>query len=110
MIPLFGDGLEVGYDEVEAISLLGMGGKMISKILNEGKDKLKTIKFILVSPQSSFKETITTLNKLGHKNIDGKYILEKRYYTYYYLKKVMKYLMNMKQVMVNIHLIIKINY
>ncbi len=80
VIPLYGDGLEILPNDVETISILGMGGLTINRILTKNMDKLKNIKYILVSPQSSIHLTIKTLNDLGYKNIKGKYIFETRYY------------------------------
>ena len=80
VIPLFGDGLSILPSDVDTISILGMGGITINKILTRDKSKLNKIKYILVSPQSSYHLVIKTLNNLGYKNIDGKYIFETHYY------------------------------
>ena len=87
VIPLYGDGLDILPSDVDTIALLGMGGLTINKILNENIQKLDQIKYILISPQSSIQETIKNLNKIGYKNIKGKYILETRYYPILLYKK-----------------------
>ena len=82
VVPLFGDGLNVYNSNINinTISILGMGGKTICKILLNNLKLLDNIKYILVSPQSSKEEVISLLNKIGYKNINGKYIFETRYY------------------------------
>lgn len=87
VIPLFGDGLDILPSDVETLSILGMGGNTISKILLDGKNKLSNIKYILVSPQSSTKLVIHTLNDLGFKNTNGKYIFESHYYPILFYEK-----------------------
>ena len=87
VIPLLGDGLDILPSNVETISILGMGGNTIAKILTKDKSKLDNIKYILVSPQSSYPLVIKTLNELGYSNIAGKYIYETHYYPILLFKK-----------------------
>lgn len=78
--PVFADGLDLLPDEVNTVSLLGMGGKTISEILLKDPKKLRHVDTILVEPQSQVTLTIAALEELGYKNDEGKYVFEKRYY------------------------------
>lgn len=87
VIPLLGDGLDILPSSVDTLSILGMGGNTITKILTKDISKLANIKYILVSPQSSYPLVIKTLNELGYTNINGKYIFETHYYPILLFKK-----------------------
>ena len=57
-----------------------MGGRTIEKILIEGEEKLKKIKYLIISPQSDFYLPITFLYNHGFIDDAGTYIFEKHYY------------------------------
>lgn len=46
------DGLEKLEEIPDVLTICGMGGRLISRILQEGREKLRRIKEIIVSPQS----------------------------------------------------------
>lgn len=80
VIPLFLDGIKDIPDDIECVYILGMGGRTIEKILIEGEEKLKKIKYLIISPQSDFYLPITFLYNHGFIDDAGTYIFEKHYY------------------------------
>lgn len=46
------DGLTGLTEQCDAVTICGMGGRLIRKILTQGRDKLSAVKQIIVSPQS----------------------------------------------------------
>lgn len=77
---IFLDGIKDMPSEIKSVVILGMGGDTIYKILNEGKSKLSSIDEIIIEPQSSFIKPISFLYENNFKNVDGKFIFERKYY------------------------------
>lgn len=74
---LFGDGLEVYQENIKQVVIAGMGGRLISKILDEGKIHLASIEHLILEPQTDEGEMRRCLNDLKWKQIYGVYIKEK---------------------------------
>lgn len=74
---LFGDGLEVYQENIKQVVIAGMGGRLISKILDEGKIHLASIERLILEPQTDEDEMRRCLNDLKWKQIYGVYIKEK---------------------------------
>ena len=77
---IFTDGIDILPEDVTMLSLLGMGGKTIFEILSRHHEKLEQIEYILIEPQSETDLPISFLNQNGYENVQGKYVLETRYY------------------------------
>lgn len=80
VVPLLQDGISYLPKNVDSIIILGMGGITIRNILSANKSFPKQIKYLIVEPQSDFKETISYLLNLGYENDNGLFVFEKRYY------------------------------
>ena len=74
---LFGDGLEFYQENIKQVVIGGMGGRLISKILDEGKIHLASIERLILEPQTDEDEMRRCLNDLKWKQIYGVYIKEK---------------------------------
>lgn len=74
---LFGDGLEVYQENIKQVVIAGMGGRLISKIFDEGKIHLASIERLILEPQTDEDEMRRCLNDLKWKQIYGVYIKEK---------------------------------
>ena len=74
---LFGDGLEVYQENIKQVVIAGMGGRLISMILDEGKIHLASIERLILEPQTDEGEMRRCLNDLKWKQIYGVYIKEK---------------------------------
>ena len=56
------DGISFLPEEVDCLTILGMGGRTICGILERGKKNLANVKDLIVSPQSCVEETIEKVN------------------------------------------------
>lgn len=84
---IFTDGIDILPQDVNALILLGMGGKTIFDILSRHEEKLSQIEYILMEPQSETKLPISYVLQQGYENISGCYVFEKRYYPLMLFKK-----------------------
>jgi len=74
-----GDGIDKIDDEVDVLVISGMGGKLISSILQ--KDSLRNIKRVILQPNIDSSIVRSTMNKLGFKIIDELVLKDaKKYY------------------------------
>ncbi len=78
--PLFQDGLSFLPDDVDCVTILGMGGELIARITAEACGKLSNVSTMVVGPQSDFEMTFIVLNRLGYVNTGGAYVYEKHCY------------------------------
>ncbi len=78
--PIFQDGLAKVPSDCDCITILGMGGQLIGKILASAFEKIDNIETIIVGPQSDFSAAFLVLRELGFSNTGGAYVFEKHYY------------------------------
>lgn len=78
--PLFSDGIDVLPKDVNTLVILGMGGGTIFEILSKHPERLSQIHTLIIEPQSEVEAPVSYLYKMGFENVDGCYVLEKRYY------------------------------
>lgn len=72
-----GDGLEViDKDEVDCITIAGMGGTLITSILEKGKDKLGSVKRLILQPNISAISIRKWLLENGWELVDEKILEE----------------------------------
>lgn len=75
------DGLTGLEEKVDAVTICGMGGKLISRILSDSMEKLKTIRQIIVSPQSEVSQFREFLRDNGIVVVQEKMIFDEgKYY------------------------------
>lgn len=86
---VFADGIDVLPQDVNCLTILGMGGKTIYSILSRHSERLKQIEYILIEPQSENNLPISFLLNSGYENIQGCYILETRYYPILLFKRTL---------------------
>lgn len=74
-----GDGLSVinSEDQIDNITVCGMGGPLIAKILNDGKDKLVNHPRLILQSNIQTQALRQTLNKLSYEIVDERIIEEK---------------------------------
>lgn len=72
------DGLEAieKQDKIEVITICGMGGKLISDILEKGKEKLKKVECLILQPNVAEYLVREKVEELGYKIIEEKIIEE----------------------------------
>ena len=71
------DGVEkLCVGEAEAMVLAGMGGKLMQKILSEGRDKCQSMKELVLGPQSEVAQFRAFLRKEGYQIVEEDMILE----------------------------------
>lgn len=77
------DGLEkLKKNEVDTVIIAGMGGLLIEKIMDKGRDVLATIDELIVSPHSDVDIVRRKLHILGYKILEEKLIQDEgKYYT-----------------------------
>lgn len=78
-----GDGLEIlnSSDEVEQIVIAGMGGALITSILDRGKDKLAKVKRIIAQPNIDARKVRIWLHEHGF-NLSNEQIVEENGHVY----------------------------
>jgi tRNA (adenine22-N1)-methyltransferase len=74
-------GLDKLPSNIETVSITGMGGELVSSILNNGKEKLKNVNYLVLGPQGNVNEVRKTINELGFKIDNEKLVFEDHYYT-----------------------------
>lgn len=84
---LLSDGIDILPTDVNMLTILGMGGDTIFKILSKHIDKLSQIEYILIEPQSDFEIINSFLLDNDYINVDGLYLYERRYYPALLFKK-----------------------
>lgn len=71
------DGVEkLGVGEADAMVLAGMGGKLMQKILSEGRDKCRAMKELVLGPQSEIAQFRAFLREEGYAIVNEDMILE----------------------------------
>ena len=73
------DGLSVinSEDQIDNITVCGMGGPLIAKILNDGKDKLVNHPRLILQSNIQTQALRQTLNKLSYEIVDERIIEER---------------------------------
>jgi len=77
---LFSDGISIIPREVDTIIIAGMGGKLISKILNNHPESLADIKTIIIDAHRDKEEAIRTLEELSFQMVDEAVVLDSNVY------------------------------
>lgn len=83
-----GSGLDPIEEDIDTVVISGMGGDTIIDILQKGKDKLKNVKKMILSPQSEWKRIRECMVSLGFYIEDEKLIEDGN--KYYLIIKVAK--------------------
>lgn len=83
-----GSGLDPIEEDIDTVVIAGMGGDTIIDILQKGKDKLKNVKKMILSPQSEWKRIRECMVSLGFYIEDEKLIEDGN--KYYLIIKVAK--------------------
>ena len=77
--------LEAG--EADTMVLAGMGGRLMSRIMTEGQDKLKTFRELILQPQSELMEFRRFLRRMGLETVQEAAVAEEGKY-YFAMKAV----------------------
>lgn len=83
-----GSGLAPIEEDIDTVVISGMGGDTMIDILQKGKDKLKNVKKMILSPQSEWKRIRECMVSLGFYIEDEKLIVDSN--KYYLIIKVVK--------------------
>lgn len=71
----------LGVGEADTLICAGMGGRLIKRILEEGKEKVRAMKELVLQPQSEIQKVRSYLRKEGCLIVDENMILEEgKYY------------------------------
>ncbi len=66
-----GDGVSALRDgEADALVLAGMGGRLVMRILDEGRDKCRRLRELILQPQSDIPQVRRFLRKEGYQIVD----------------------------------------
>jgi len=83
-----GNGIDTIEESIDTIIISGMGGGTIVDILNNGKNKLSSIKKIILSPNNDFYLVRKCISNLGYKIVQEEIVYEKgKYYPIIVLEK-----------------------
>ena len=74
------NGIEKIPEYVNTIIITGMGGELIVKILLEGKDKLKNIDNIILSPHSHIEKVREFMMNKGYALVDEGIVFDEKFY------------------------------
>ena len=81
------DGLQsMEAGEADTLVLAGMGGRLMSRILTEGQDKLKAFRELILQPQSELMEFRRFLRRMGLETVQEAAVAEEG--KYYFAMKV----------------------
>lgn len=72
---ILSDGLEKLPDDTETVVIAGMGGILISRILEEGSDRLDSVSRLILSPHMDVEVFRRRVHKMGYK-IDDEIMIE----------------------------------
>lgn len=75
--PLLNDGINDLPLDVNVLTICGMGGNLINKILNTNKQHLKNVEHIIIDAHNAIKDVRINLNNLGYKILEEKIVLDK---------------------------------
>lgn len=75
--PRLSNGVEaLKAGEADSLICAGMGGRLVIRILEEGKSKIRSMKEIILQPQSEIRSVREYLRKEGYRIVDENMILE----------------------------------
>ena len=85
---LLSDGLQQIGEEVDAVSICGIGGLLMCDILEKGKDNLLGVKYLYLDPHRDLAKVRAKINELGYQIMDENVVYEDK--TFYHLIKAKK--------------------